>query len=117
MILFSVALPNVYSQQYTPFKQLTIQNENTDTKKDSNPFDSEEANNVRNITQKFIDALYENPASLAEGDLVHQVTESLKYDVGRAVFGKTLVTDNRVSGVCCYFILFVLCLMYFIVGT
>ena len=60
---------------------------------------TEDAKVMRHVTQKFLDALYDNPASLEHSDLIHQITDALKFEYGRVIFGKVLCADPRAAGV------------------
>ena len=61
---------------------------------------TEEGKAMCQLTERFLNALYDNPASLEHNDVVHQITDALKFECGRAMFGKVLCEDTRAAGVC-----------------
>lgn len=64
---------------------------------------TEEGKAFRSVVQRFVDSLYEGGSSLQNGDVLHQITDALKFEYGRVILGKVLLGDPRISDVCYYY--------------
>lgn len=80
-------------------KPIPEKSETTKSKVDPHE-QTEEGKAFRGVVQKFVDALYDNPTSLQTSDILHQITDALKFEYGRVILGKVLLNDPRISDVC-----------------